>query len=206
MVSAMRDLIVSPENEFVKIRGTGLTHDGASILLVAPQPEPRLPAVAAHLVRRGFGYLGDELVKVEPVLDTAHPTRLPILIDELDAASFPDAHLDPPRRRSHRSEGLTPRRPLPPSALGGRWGDPAPLRWIVFPEFDAPATGLEPTSGAPYLFRLAQATLNMHIWRERALLYLRRLLDDASVSRLTISSPDEAADAIAEAAPAVLGR
>jgi hypothetical protein len=206
MVSALRDLLVAPENEYVRIRGTGVTHDGAGILVVAPQPEPRMPALAALLVRHGFGYLGDELVKVEPILDTAHPTPLPILVDELDAALFADAGLDPPRRKSHRAEGMTPRRPLPLRALGGSMGEPAPVRWIVFPEFGAERTSLEATSGAPYLFKLAEATLNMHVWRERALLYHRRLLDSASVSRLAIADVREAASAISAAAPAVLRR
>jgi hypothetical protein len=206
MISGMRDLIVAPQNEYVRMRGVGVTTGGAGILVASPRPEPRLPALAGLMVKRGFGYLGDELVKVEPVLNTAFPTPLPILVDELDAAVFPEASLDPPRRRSSRVEGMTPRRPLPVSALGGRFAEPAPVKWIVLPEFGAAETKLEPASGAALVFALASATLNMHVWRERGILFIRRLLEEASVSRLAISSPDEAAGVLADAAPAVLGR
>lgn len=206
MISGMRDLIVAPQNEFVRIRGIGVVLDGAGIVVAAPQPEPRLPALAGLLVKRGFGYLGDELVKVEPVLNTAYPTPLPILVDELDVDAFPEASLDPPRPRSSRVEGMTPRRPLAVSTLGGRIAEPAPVRWVVVPEFGAAETKLEPASGAALLFALANATLNMHVRRERSLLFVRRLLEEASVSRLTISSSAAAADVLAEAAPTVLGR
>lgn len=206
MISGMRDLVVAPQNEYVRMRGVGVTTGGAGILVAAPQPEPRLPALAGLLVKRGFGYLGDELVKIEPVLNTAFPTPLPILVDELDAGVFPEGALDPPRRRSSRVEGMTPRRPLPVSVLGGHVADPAPVKWIVLPEFGAPETKLEPASGASLVFALASATLNMHVWRERGLLFIRRLLEEASVSRLSISSTDEAARVLADAAPAVLGR
>lgn len=206
MVSSMRDLIVSPQNEYVRMRAAGLTAGGGSILIVAPEPEPRLPALAGLLAGKGLGYLGDELVRVEPVLNTAYPTRLPILVDELDVGAFPQRSLDPPRRRSRRVEGMTPRRPLPVSALGGSYGDPAPVRWVVVPEFGAAETGVEPASGSAVLFALVSATLNMHVWRERGILFLRRLLDEASVSRLRIASLESAADVLAEAAPTVLGR
>lgn len=207
MISSMRDLITAVENEFVRIRGTGVARDGAAILVAAPEPEPRLPALAALLARRGFDYLGDELVKVEPILNTAYATPLPILVDELDVPSLPGLGLDPPRRgKRFRSEGMTPRRPLAPGNLGARFADPSRLEWIVIPEFGAAETSLEPASGAPYLFKLAQATLNVDVWRERALLYLRRLLDEVSVSRLAVADVREAADVIADAAPTVLGR
>ncbi|HEV2755712.1 MAG TPA: hypothetical protein VG318_08030 [Actinomycetota bacterium] len=206
MISGMRDLVVAPQNEFVRMRGTGVTLDGSAILVASPQPEPRLPGFAGLLVKRGFGYLGDELVRVEPVLNTAYPMPLPILVDELDVGAFPEVPLDPPRRRSSRVEGMTPRRPVRVAALGGAIAEPAPVRWIVVPEFGAADTVLEPASGAALVFALTNATLNMHVWRERGLLFLRRLLEEASVSRLAISSPQEAADALAGAAPTVLGR
>lgn len=207
MISSMRDLMTGVENEFVRFRGAGLVRDGAAILLAAPDPEPRLPALAALLAQRGFDFLGDELVKVEPIMNTAYPTPLPILVDELDAPLFADAGLDPPRRgKRFRSEGMTPRRPLELGAIGGRVGEPAPLKWIIVPEFGAGETALDPMSGASYLFKLTHATLNIDVWRERALLYLRRLLDETSVSRLTVADPGEAADVVAAAAPTVLGR
>ncbi|HEX2296470.1 MAG TPA: hypothetical protein VHN37_14340 [Actinomycetota bacterium] len=206
MISGMRDLLVAPENEYLRIRATGVSSEGAAILVVAPQPEPRLPALAALLAQKGFGFLGDELVKVEPVLNTAFPTPLPILVDELDAGRFPEARLDPPRPRSSRVEGMTPRRPLALATVGGAFGAPAPVRWVVFPEFGASKTELEPAEGSELVFAGAGATLNMHVWRERALVFLRRLLEEASVSRLRIATIETAADAIASAAPMVLGR
>lgn len=205
MISGMRDLMVAPQNEFVRIRATGVTYDGGAILFVAPDPEPRLPAVAASLARKGFGFLGDELVEVEPVVNTAYPIPLPILVDELDAAAFPEAALDPPRRRSTRSEGMTPRRPVPVTRLGGSVGLPAPVKWVVFPEFGAAETKLEAASGSGLVFALVSATLNRHVWRERAIVFAQRLLDEAAVSRLTIATADAAADAVAEAAPSVVG-
>ncbi|MFN2586699.1 MAG: hypothetical protein ABR613_01090 [Actinomycetota bacterium] len=210
LISGVRDLATQHSNEYVRIRAGGVVVDGAAILLPSP-PEPHLPTLTGMLVQRGGGFLGDEVVNVDPVLRRAHGLPLPLLIDGFDLPLFPHVVRERTRRKTRGTpeevQAKTPRRPVPVEELGGVRAAPAPIRWLVFPFFEEGAeTRLEPFGGAAALFRFTEATLNLHVWTDRAFVLQRQLMDTVPVSRLVVGgSLEEAADAVWSGARELVG-
>jgi hypothetical protein len=202
LIGLVRDLMLLERHEFVHFRAGTVAIDGAALMLPSP-PQEHLPALVGSLLRHGSTYLGDEAVLIDPVLYRAYPVGLPLLVDATDMPIFPDvdrrAPRDPRRERAgHRTPGaMTVRLPVPVDELGSSIASPAPVRWIVFPEFDPDApTELQPIDAARAIFRFAESGLNLHIWGDRALVLARRLLEGAEVRRLVVGSIEEGADVI----------
>jgi len=55
------------------------------------------------------------------------------------------------------------------------------------------------------LFRFTQSCLNLNVWRERALILMRELLETTPVSRLVVGSIPDAAELLQRSAPSVPG-
>ena len=196
LVSQMRDRLYSEFNEFVHVRAGGIVLDGGALILPSA-PQPHLTALVAALVRSGSEYLGDEIVRVEPVLRRAHAMPLPLLIDSEDVSLFPELGREAGRRS--RGQADRRRRPVPLAELGGRAADPAEIHWVVFPDFEAGGpTELVTMSESEALFRYAQAVLNLHIWSDRALILGREMLEHARIARLRVGSIPEATDILIE--------
>ena len=198
LLRVVRDRLTGNAHEFVQVSGAGAVFRG-NALLMPSAPNQHLPLLAALLVRAGADYLGDEIVPVDPVLHEVHPVPLPLLIDTDDIPLVPGLARPPVqklRSMEQPKEPMTNRRPVTLGQLGGRAGNPAPVRWIVFPSFDPGArTELLPMGKSEAVFRLTtESVLNLDIWRERALLLARDLIDDAAVARLVVGSADEAVD------------
>lgn len=205
LVGGIRDMATAHSHEFFRIRAAGVAMDGGALVLPSA-PQPHLPALGAMLVRSGAGYLGDEIVNIDPVLRRAHGIRLPLLLDARDLAHFPELGREPLRRRQaaelERLEARTPRRPVRLEELGGLPSPPVPVRWIVFPDFrPGGPTELELLAGSVALFRFTEAALNLHVWADRGLILMQGLLRTAAVARLSIGSLPEAAELLATAIP-----
>jgi hypothetical protein len=210
LISGVRDMVTTHSNEFVRLRAVGAVIGERALILPSP-PNPHLPALAAMLVRSGAGYLGDEVVNLDPILRRIHGLSLPILVDVSDLGHFPEANGRarrlPREERPEGSDSRTPRRPIPVELLGGHPASPAELGWIVLPSFSpGETTRIEPVTAAEGVFRLVEAMLNSHIWGERALILARDLVETVPVSRLIIGSLPDAAELLmglkAEVAPA----
>lgn len=211
LIGAVRDLATQHSNEYVRVRAGGVVVDGAAVLMPSP-PQAHLPALTAMLVQRGAQFLGDEVVNVDPVLRRAHGLPLPLLIDGFDLPLFPAIERERTRRKvkgaPEEVQAKTPRRPVPVEELGGEEGAPAPIRGLVFPFFEEGAeTRLEPFGGSAALFRFTEATLNLHVWTDRAFVLQRELIEAAAVSRLVVGgSLEEAADVLSNALPELTRR
>jgi len=205
LVSGVRDWTTAHSNEFVRVRAGGVVWDGGATLLPSP-PQQHLPALVGLMVRAGARYLGDEMINVDPILRRAHGLALPLLIDAMDIGLFGDLERAP-ARKERRQAGIdlgakTPRRPVPLDELGGELGQPAPIRRLVFPSFHpGQATGWREIPRAEALFRLTEASLNLHVWTERAFVLLQDLLADASIQALVVGDLEEAADLVAKGEP-----
>lgn len=205
MIGAMRDMSTAHLNEFMRVRAGGVGVGGGALLLPSP-PEPHLAALVANLVERGADYLGDEIVRVDPVLRRAHPSPLPLLVDVRDLELFPKlsrVHRGRVRRDIERLGANTPRRPVSLSELDGRASPPVPIRAVVFPTFEPDGVSqLQPIGSAEALVRLFRSLLNGHVWRDRALLFARDLLQGMECMKLSVRSIPEAADVLLDS-PAV---
>jgi hypothetical protein len=208
LIGFVRDWATQLTNEFIRVRAGAVVVDGAAVLLPS-RPEPHLAALVGELVRAGSSFLADEVINVDPVRRWVHPLGLPLLIDAEDvAAAFPELGREPPRRGKREASypeemrGITPRRVVAANELGGAEAEPAPPVWIVLPSFEPESkTRLEPFGGAPALFGITQAILNLHVWEDRALTLMRDMLDSTAVSRLVVGSIPEAASQLLAVAP-----
>jgi hypothetical protein len=195
-VGLVRDMTTDHSNQFLRIRAAGIVPNGGGALLLPSPPQPHLASLAALLVRAGGSYLGDELVAIDPVLGQAHPLTLPMLVASGDLALFPELDRNPPRRRAADSDDLRgPRCLVSLDELGGEAARSAAVDRIVFPTFiEGGVTEIQPMSRSEALFGLTGAVLNMHVWNERALLLLRRILEGAKIERLLVGSLPEAVE------------
>jgi hypothetical protein len=197
------------QDEFVRIRAGAVDINGRALLLPS-SPEPHLASLVGLLLKDGAGYLGDEQVHLEPILRRVHSSGLPLMIDSQDVELFPLLNRKRPRRRSRDDQprdlrAVTPRQAVAPEELGGRWADPAPVGWIVFPDFGQDETKLEPAAGADAVFRFSQGVMNLHVWGERAFVLMQELIEEAPVSRLAVGSLEEAASLLLRTAPSMVG-
>ena len=199
LIAGVRDLVTARADEAVRFRAAGVVI-GDRALILPSGPNRQIPALSAALTRVGAGYLGDELVKLDPILRRISGIRLPILLDVGDLDLFPEVNARA-RRVKVEEEGevgrdsRTPRRAVPVNVLGGHHADPADLGWIVVPVFRAgEETRLEPIAGAEAVFKLMEAMLNAHVWGDRALILARDLVETVPIQRLVIGSISEAAE------------
>ena len=204
LISGVRDWTNNQSNEFLRVRAGGVVLDGRSLLLPSG-PEPRLASLVAALVQAGAGYVGDEIVNLDPVMRRAHGTGLPLLLDALDSRSFPELATSP----SKPARGANPPRRLWPvrlEDLNGSAADPVEPGWIVFPTFDPGArTEYRPLGKAEAVFRFAQAGLNTHIWEDRALVLMSELLEGAYTGELIVGDVREGARWLLESLPQAVG-
>jgi hypothetical protein len=201
LIAGVRDLVTARADEAVRFRAAGAVI-GDRALILPSGPERHLPALSAALTRGGAGYIGDEIVKLDPILRRVSGLELPILLDVSDLDLFPEVNARA-RRVKVEEEGevgkdsRTPRRAVPLEVLGGHRADPTDLGWIVFPDFRlGEETHLEPVAGAEAVFKLMEAMLNAHVWGDRALILARDLVETVPVKRLVIGSIPEAADVL----------
>jgi hypothetical protein len=208
LLSAGRDVLTNGQDEFVLLRAGAVAIDGQALVLPS-RPEPHLAALTALLVEHGARFLGEGVVKLDPVLRKIHPMTYPILVHETDVTLFPSL-ADQPVRRLQREErekdALRPPRPVGLEALNGTAAEaPTPVGWIVFPDFvEGAKDELLPAGGSQMVFRLSEAALNLHVWRDRALILMRDVLQEAPVSRLIVGSLPEAAEVLMRSAPDIL--
>lgn len=201
LISSARDWTNHQSNEFLRIRAGGVTLDGGTLLMPSP-PEPNLATLVALLVSSGAGYVGDEIVNIDPVLRRAHGTGLPLLVSAEDVSLLPgfDAFGSRPRRR--RTNQPRTYRPVRLDELQGSTARPTDVRWIVFPAFRPGAvTEIREIGKADALFRFTQAGLNLHIWTDRAFVLMQDLLTSASVVELVIGDVKEAAASLIGSLP-----
>jgi hypothetical protein len=202
LIRIIRDRLTGNAHEYVHISGAAVALEGGALLLPSA-PNEHLPLLAALLVRAGAAYLGDEVVRLDPVLRLVHPLPLPLLLDTDDIALVPELGREPvPRLRSMDppQAPMTNRRPVNLEELGGEAAPPTPIQWIVFPTFEPGAeTRLLPMTKAEATFHLGgTAMLNRDIWRERALFLARDLSATTTVARLVVGSPARAVELLGE--------
>ena len=201
LLSGARSWTTNQSNEFLRVRAGGVTLDGGALLLPS-QPEQHLATIVSQLVGRGAGYIGDEIVNLDPVMRRAHGTGLPLLVDTEDVSLLPVLDAAAPRPRRRRGRQTRSHWPLLLEDLHGSPASPTEVRWIVFPTFQpGAATELREIGRADALFRFTQAGLNLHIWTDRALVLMQELLGSAFVAEVVIGDLSDRAASLLESLP-----
>jgi len=198
LITSMREAVVATQNQFVRVRAAAVRFNGGAVLLPSP-PQPHLSGLAAALATKGGAYLGDEMVKIDPIDHIAYGVDLPLVVDTSDLALFPSLQRTPAKRssRERHRDAITPRQPVNLDELGATFGEPSPVQWLIFPTFEPGAeTTIESIAASTALFRFTVAGLNLHIWGDRALILMRQLLEEANIAEMTVGSIPEAADLI----------
>jgi hypothetical protein len=199
LITSMREAVMATQNQFIRVRAAAVRFNGGAVLLPSP-PQPHLSGLAAALASKGGAYLGDEIVKIDPIEHLAHGVDLPLVVDSSDLPLFPALQRTPAKRssRERHRDAITPRQPVTLDELGAQFGDPAPVQWVIFPTFEPGAeTAIESIAASTALFRFTVAGLNLHIWGDRALILMRQLLEEANIAEMTVGSIPDAADLVA---------
>lgn len=170
---------------------------GSRAMLLPAEMDAGKSSLTVALLQRGARYLSDELASVDPVTAHAYPFPKRIWLDESGLRLFPDL-AERLQDRTGLSAGLS-QRYLRPEDLGSRTGDPAPVRWLVFPtaDWDGPPR-LTPIRRAAAVQRMAERSLNLYRYGERGLVLLGRVATASDAYRLTGGTPAQRADLLLE--------
>jgi hypothetical protein len=162
--------------------GVVCTDDGRAVVIPAAGGSGKSTLVAG-LVRAGFGYLTDEAAAIDPVTGMVHPFPKALTVKPGSYDALPG--LRPSGSPLEQHQWHVPAEELRPGAAVSTAANPT---WVVGVNYSPPVdTVLTPRSRAETLYTLGQQTLNLHLYRHRALPILRRLTDVASGHFLTLS-------------------
>ncbi len=182
--------------DFVNLHAGVVSRGGGALVLPATM-EVGKSTMAVALMAKGFDYLSDEVGAIDPITTRVYPFPKRISLEAETLAFFPGL-MD----RLEDRQGLTGRlaaRFVRPEDLDARFGGPAPVRWIVFPEADRKGTPrLEPIPRAQAVERMAEHCFNLYRYAERGVVLLSRVAQGAEAFSLTGGNPQERAELLAE--------
>jgi len=189
---AMREA-VSHSDDFVLVHAGAVSSGGRAIVLPASAGSGKSTLVAG-LVRAGMTFYSDEVaafagdgtVSAVPRSIVLKPTSIPVFEPPLPALPAETAPF------------LTSTYPLRPGDIGSpEIGVPAPVGYIVFPEYEKDATtALEPITRAQTLVEMATQCFNLEEVGGRGLEVLARVVDGAGCYRLRVGDLDSAVEAV----------
>jgi hypothetical protein len=133
LVSRLNELHLAHDDGRAHVHAAGLTHERGAVLLVGHAGAGK-STLATHLVRRGYGYLTDEMLGVEPdgrVMGYAKPLTLKYGSRHLTHAVRDDLGL-------HTEPGDGQRWEVPADALGSVAATgPHTVASLILPRYDA---------------------------------------------------------------------
>ncbi len=186
--------VVGESPRYLLLHASAAVADDAAIVFPAPMESGKSTLIAG-LLQRGFGYLTDEVVAIDPATALVHPYPKPLSIDpgswEVLGALRPalDARLAPYAGAQWH---------LPVSSVRSEsTRAPARPRLLVGPRYEPGSrTTLEPISGAEGVLLLAENAFNFPAHGTAGLETLATIARGCDCYRLTYSSLDEACRAI----------
>lgn len=164
----MVDVALSLSTEFLDLHA-GAVSDERGALLLAGASGAGKSTLTLEFVRRGWGYLSDDLVPIDVAIGSIVPFPKPLGIRSVPAWTEFRANWDPPFEVKQARGSLL----IPAPALGAPAGPGTKPRWLVFPRFDHGAEmTLTPTTTAHAVARCGQFMRAMDPTRLSALLKL----------------------------------
>lgn len=182
--------------DFLCLHAAGVVRERQAVLLPATRDIGK-SSLAAALLLEGFNYLSDEVGAIDPITRRAYPFPKHIGLDPQTLTL-----LGTIEQRLHDREGLNSRleqRYLRPEDVGSRIGDPAPIRWVVFPSSRRKGRArLIPIARAEAVKRMADACFNMFRFGERGVVLLSQVAEHADAFLLEGGDPSERAALLAQ--------
>lgn len=171
--------------------------EGGAIALPG-RPGAGKSTLTGALVARGWRFLSDEFLIIEPATGNLLPFPRPLSLKEksidIVRARAPDATFSPMFEGTHKGNVAYMR---VPDASVDRALEPARLRWVVFPLYEA-GSGLilEPKSKARAFLEMADNSFNYQLRGALGFEDLRRVFADVSCYDLTYDDMDGAIAAL----------
>lgn len=174
----------------IRLHSAAVAAGGAAIVLPGPMGAGK-STLAAGLVRRGLGYLTDEVVAIDPANATVRPYPKPLSLGAAPAALGPLAWTPPPGGKQFLgSAGIVPAR-----ILGKPVTKLFPLGLVVMPRYVQGApTRIGAVSAVDALGQLAAHTF--HLDEPGTLGTLAEVIGDVPCYELTSGDLVEAVDAV----------
>ena len=188
-----RSVIASSRSRYVLMHSACVRSSGVTVILPADQ-ECGKTTTTAGLLRRGYDYITDEAVALDPESGWVTPFPKTLSLDPGSWGLFPELrrqHQRPWRHQWH----------VPAEHLGSRTlREPVPAPTVIlFPRFVAGAsTELQSVSAAEAVHELCQMTFFFPEAPGRNLQTLARVAQQAKSARLVIGSLDAATDIIGQ--------
>jgi hypothetical protein len=190
------------------LHAAGVERDGVGAIFAAGM-ECGKTTLAAGLVQRGYRYLTDEAVSIEPDTLLAYPFAKALSIDPGSWTVLADLepYIEPTLRPFMRQQWQVPVTRIHPDALAG----PLVPQILVVPRYERGAsTVIRPVRRAEMLQSLIGLTFDFRAQSRRNLAVLKELVAGSSCFHLTVGDLDAACDLIDEvfesAASTVVGK
>ncbi len=151
--------------------------------------------LAAGLVRRGCGYLTDELVILDPRTGDIEPFPKALSLKEGSFGLFPSLDPEPTGPEFDRVWYLDPEQLRPGSIVT----TPMPVGWVILPRFEAGATTrVEQLTIGQTVLGMFENSLNIARHKEQGLDRLIGIAQEARGHRLVFGDLEEACDVVLE--------
>jgi hypothetical protein len=192
-VSDLQSLVGVSVGDFLLLHAGAVNRNREGMLLPAPRNAGKSTLTLA-LLDRGFGYLSDEYGAIDPVTYRAYPFPKRISVGDMSLRFFPgiEAKLEDVREGQARDLG---ERYVRPEDLASAVGAPARVRWLVFPGHDRSGSPrLDAISKAEAVERMVRNSVNLGRYRDRGVVLLTRLAQEAEAFVLDGGDPIQRAE------------
>jgi hypothetical protein len=196
--------VVEASNRWLLLHAAAAERDGAAVLLPAPMDAGKSTLVAG-LTLRGFGYLTDETVAIDPPTARVDPFPKPLSIEMGSWEALAPLRPQLDARFARFSDEVW--HVVPDAIRPGAAARACTARAIVSPRFEPGATtALEPITRAEAVMMLAEHAFNFPAHGAAGLDTLAALVRPCLCYRLTVGSLDDACDRVDEVMNHIVAR
>jgi len=186
--------VVEASDRRLLLHAAAAEHQGAAVLLPAPMDAGKTTLVAG-LTLRGFGYLTDEVVAIDPSTRRVDPFPKPLSIELGSWEVLAPLRPAPDARFARFSDEIW--HVVPDAIRPGAAAGPSVPRVVVTPRYESGArTVIEPMSRAEAVMMLAENAFNFASHKAAGLDTLAAVVRRCECYRLTTGSLDDACAAI----------
>lgn len=192
--------VIAQYSRFVQLHAASLSHGGHGFIFAGASGIGK-STLAAGLLTRGWQYFCDEFALIERDTKNLHSFPKALCIKSGSLLALRRLGVPFARAGDHIKANKGRVRYINPHAIRSNCiADPAPVRYVIFPEYIAGAPPrLHRVSRAQALIDLAACVFNRHVFPHYALDVLSSVIQGAQCYRLDVGAPDATADLLEKA-------